>query len=136
MRGATRRAWIKVYITGWLHGSVRWQLKPEERSVFIDLLLLAGECGREGEIADNDGKAFPLDFIANQLHIDVELLKTTLAKCQQDKRLILKAGVITIVNWKAYQSEYERVKKYRQQSSQDTDPDKYIKGEYGHMVKR
>ena len=136
MRGATRRAWIKVYITGWLHGSVRWQLKPEERSVFIDLLLLAGECGREGEIADNDGKAFPLDFIASQLHIDVELLKTTLVKCQQDKRLIIKAGVITIVNWKAYQSEYERQKQYRDGKKPDVDPEKFAKGKYSHMVRR
>lgn len=136
MRGSTRRAWIKVFVTGWLHGSIRWQLEPAERGVFIDLLVLAGECGREGEISDNDSRPFPLDFLANSLNITRELLDSTIDKCVKEGRLLVKEDVIIVVNWKAYQSEYDRQKQYRQKPEENTDPDKYLQGKLGHMVKR
>lgn len=112
-RGSTRRAWLKIYITGWLHGSIRWQLTPEERSVWADLLCLAGECNREGEIADNDGRALPRSFIANRLNIPLELLDVAIKKCEEEGRVIEKSGILVITNWAAYQSEYSRQKKYR-----------------------
>lgn len=136
MRGSTRRAWVKLFVTGWLHGSVRWQLDAAERGTFADLIAWAGECGREGEICDNDGRAFPPDFIANQLHIPLELLQTTITKCEKEGRIKVEGGVILITNWKAYQSEYDRQRPYRQKGKLSDDPDKYVKGQYGHMVKR
>ena len=112
-RGATRRAWVKVYITGWLHGSIRWQLTPEERSVWCDLICLAGECGKEGKIVDNDGRAYPLAYLAGMFYIPEELLTRTIDKCVIDNRVIYEDGIISIINWKVYQSEYERQKQYQ-----------------------
>ena len=46
---------------------------------------------------------------------------------------------IEILNWSKYQSEYDRQKPYREKSKrhpEKTDPDKYIKGQYGDMVRR
>lgn len=134
MRGRGKRSWVKLWVTGWLHGSIRWQLDPSERGVWADLLCLAGECGQEGKICDNDGRPYPRDFIANQLNIPQALLDQTIAKCKHEGRLDDKDEVIVITNWQTYQSEYDRVKKYREKPPDD--PDKYIKGPYGHMVKR
>ena len=112
-RGTSRRAWVKVYITVWLHGSIRWQLTAEERSIWCDLICLAGECGKAGKIVDNDGKPYPPGYLAGMLFVPEELLEKTICKCVQDNRLTRDDGIISITNWDTYQSEYERQKRYR-----------------------
>ena len=63
-------------------------------------------------------------------------LKKTLDKCIKSKRIEMNGtGLIKITNWEKYQLEYDRQKKSRQKKLDD-DPDKYIKGKYGHMVRR
>ena len=113
-----RRSWVKLWTTGWLHGSIRWQLTTEERGVWADLIALAGECGQEGAIADNDGQPLPRKFIANQLNITQSLLDRVILKCVQDERL--KEDELNkrleIVNWKHYQSEYDRQKPFREKA--------------------
>ena len=128
-RGSTRRTWVKLHITGWLHGSIRWQLTPEERGVWADLIALAGECGNDGQICDNDGRPYPLEFIAGQLNISLELLERTIKKCQVEGRINNNLDLIAITNWKAYQSEYERQKQYRKKEDKD-----YKAGAYGGNV--
>ena len=113
-RGATRRTWVKLFITGWLHGSIRWQLEADERSVWADIICMAGECGQGGLIADNDGRPLPWSFIANRLNIPEELLERTIAKCKHEGRLEDRDDeTLKITNWSAYQSEYERQKPHR-----------------------
>lgn len=109
-----KRTWVKLFVTGWLHGSIRWQLEPDERSVWADLICLAGQCGHEGIICDNDGEPLPRDFMANQLNIKQTLLDRTIAKSIHDNRLEEVDGCLSIVNWSSYQSEYERQKMSRQ----------------------
>ena len=133
-RGATRRAWVKLFITGWLHGSIRWQLEADERGVWADLIALAGECGKDGKICDHDDRPYPRDYIAGQLNISPELLDRTIAKCQAEGRINDNNDMIVITNFQVYQSEYERQKQYR--GKKEEDPNKFIKGPYGDMVKR
>jgi hypothetical protein len=133
-RGATRRRWVKLFITGWLHGSVRWQLTPEQRGTFADLICLAGECGKDGAICDNDNRPFPREFIANQLNIPLQLLEETIKECRDEGRIEDRDDVIVIKNWDTYQSEYERQSQYRKKGVED--PDKYKEQKYGHMVQR
>jgi len=135
MTRARKRTWVKFWVTGWLHGSIRWQLEPDERSVWADLICLAGECGHEGGITDNDGCPLPRSFVASQLNIPPELLDRTIAKCRHDGRLADSDTTIIITNWQVYQSEYERQKPYREKAKAE-DPDKYTTGKYGHMVQR
>lgn len=113
-RGGWQRKWIKLFTSGWLHGSIRWQLDAAERGTFADLLALAGECGHEGKICDNDDRPFPLQFIANQLNIPLDLLGSTIAKCKAEGRIENNDGVLIISNWKHYQSEYDRQKPSRE----------------------
>lgn len=114
-RGAWRKSWVKLYITGWLHGSIRWELEPEERSVWADLIALAGQCGKDGAIVDNDDKPLPWPFIAGQLNIPVELLSRTIVKCKRGGRLEdCEGDKLVLTNFKMYQSEYQRQKPYRE----------------------
>ena len=113
-RGSSRRTWIKLHCWGRLHGSIVYQLEEAEQSVFDKLLCFAGEVNREGQISDNDGRPFPHPFIAHELHTTVELLESTLEKCIEEGRIQEGETGIHIVNWKTYQSEYERQKPSRQ----------------------
>lgn len=127
-RGTTRRNWIKLFVTGWLHGSIRWQLTSAERGCFADLLCLAGECNNGGTISDNDGRPLPREYLANHLNVSNELLDSTIEKCVGEGRLKDQAGVITVINWNVYQSEYDRQKPYRERKKEKEEseiPDKY-----------
>ena len=133
MRGEKKRTWIKLHCYERLHGSVAFQLEPDERSVWDELLCLAGLCGHEGLIADRDKRPYPHSFVAHELHISEELFERTLAKCKQEGRITENEHGIHITNWRVYQSEYQRQKPYRQK---DEDPDRFTKGKFGHMVGR
>lgn len=112
-RSRSKRKWIKLYCYGILHGSISYQLTEPEQSCWVKLLCFAGLIGREGQISDNDGRAFPHEFIAHELHTSLEVLEHTLIKCKEEGRLTEDEGGIHITNWKAYQSEYDRQKPYR-----------------------
>jgi len=117
MRGSPKMTWVKLHVSGWLHGSIRYQLEPDERGVWADLIAMAGQCLARGRICDNDGIAYPKQYIANQLNISLELLERTLGKCKKEGRIAEIKGVIGITHWKEYQSEYERQIPYRQKAS-------------------
>lgn len=38
-----RRNWVKIWVNEWLRGTVRFELTPQERAIFIDLITLAGD---------------------------------------------------------------------------------------------
>lgn len=129
-----RRTWIKLHCYGFLHGSISFQLTDAEQGIWAKLLCLAGICGLEGLIADNDKRPYPHNFIAHELHTSEELLERTLAKCTEEGRISENEHGILITNWKAYQSEYDRQKPYRQKISDD--PDKFRKQKHDQIVKR
>ena len=136
MRGEYRRPWLKLWAVESLEGSIRYQLSAAERGTWYDMLVLARICGQDGTIADRDSRPYPHTFVANRLNIPLELFETTLAKCIDEGRVTENEKGIHITNWKKYQSEYERQKKYRQKAPSEDDPSKFVKGKYGHMVKR
>ena len=109
-----RRRWIKLYPVECLEGSIRYQLEPDERGVWYDLLNFTALCSNGGSISDRDNRPYPHSFIANRLNIPLELLERTLVKCFEENRMREDDSGIHIANWKYYQSEYERVKGYQQ----------------------
>ena len=108
-----KRTWIKLHCHGRLHGSIVYQLEEAEQSVFDKLLCFAGECNRDGQISDNDGRPFPREHIAHELHTTLTLLETTLDKCITEGRITENGAGLNITNWFTYQSEYQRQKPYR-----------------------
>lgn len=113
-RARGKRTWIKLYCYQRLHGSVAYQLSEEEQSVWDKLLCFAGLCGFDGMICDNDMRPFPHSFIAHEIHATDKLLENTLDKCKEEGRISEDGQGIKIVNWTAYQSEYDRQKPSRQ----------------------
>lgn len=114
MRRGWQRKWTKLYPIDCLDGSVRYQLEPDERGVWYDLLLFSTICIIPGTIADEDNRPYPHSFIANRLNIPLELLERTLKRCIEQGRLQENEQGIQVTNWTSYQSEYERQKPYRQ----------------------
>lgn len=118
-----RRTWIKIYCNNWLRGSIRKE-SIEVRATFIDLLAMAGDSayGENGEIKLANGIGFSDEVIMGILNINEQIwtsVKHELAHCinikeRRIKIIEQKQGYsIKIINWGRYQSEYERVKKYK-----------------------
>lgn len=117
-RGRPRRSWVKMDCYGCLHGSINWELTLEEQAIWFKLIMFCAESGGpEGMISDNDNNPVPHDYIAHELHCPIEVLKSTLAKCQASGRIRENSTGIEIINWNVYQSEYSRQKPYREAKS-------------------
>ena len=116
------RTWIKVYCEKWLSGTIREE-RPDVRSVWIDLLALAGNglYGDIGEIKLANGVGLTDTQIAEILHITKSLWKKSKKRFLESQRIgITPKGAIRIINWSKYQSEYERQKPYRRAKSEET----------------
>jgi len=131
----------KIYRKSWpydnLFGTLRHELDSAQRGVWNDLIDLA-KLGRvrPGLIAPNDKTAYKHEWLAAFFNIPLDLLNTTLKRLEETGRIIENGNGIEIVNWHLYQTEYDRQRPYRQKKSENDDPDKYIKGKYGSIVKR
>jgi len=130
-----RRKWVKIWVDESLTGTVRFDLTPAERSIWYDLIILAGACRVPGQISSNETTPFPHDYIANLLQVPLDLLQTTLKKLADTGRVSENENGIHIINWLKYQSEYDRQKKYRGRK-ETQDKDKYLEGKYQDHVKR
>lgn len=97
------RSWIRLWIKESLRGSIRIDLTPAERSVWYELLLMAGDSRRPGIIEAGNKQPLPLEMIATWLVVPRELVESTIKKCVAEGRIELKEGFIKIVNWKKYQ---------------------------------
>ena len=118
----TSRNWIKVYCEKWISGTIREE-QPDVRSVWIDLLTLAGsgQFGDIGEIKLSNGIGLTDTQIAEILHITRSLWRKSKQRFLDSERIkIAQRGAISIVNWSKYQSDYQRQKPYRTPKSNDS----------------
>ena len=105
--------WFKVDAAGWIRGSIRLDLTPEQRGVWIDLIALASECRmRDGTLRFAENKPMSRDYISSVLGIPRTLLDSTINVCSSDKnkdddnnRITLwDDGTIELTNFKRYQA--------------------------------
>ncbi|GAJ20643.1 unnamed protein product [marine sediment metagenome] len=82
-----RMHWLKLWTRGWLEGSIRFDLTPAQRSVFIDLCALARESRNPPWVQANDITAYPHSWLASKLNIPLDLLEETLEACKKQKRI-------------------------------------------------
>ena len=133
------RTWIKVYCDKWLEGSLREE-NSDIRGVWIDLLALAGagRYGDDGEIKLSNGEGLTNKQISHILVIKLSLWRRAKARFLETDRIkITEKGAISIINWSKYQSEYSRLKPYRQPPKPTTiDPEKYMWGKYQSLVQK
>jgi hypothetical protein len=111
-----RRTWIKLYVDQCLRGSMIAELTAEQRWQFLGLLLLAGDSSIPGVIykrKDADGALVgysPLT-IADMLDVEPNTYDDGIRRMVEKSKITIDAnGVISIVNWTKYQSEYERTR--------------------------
>ncbi len=129
-------SWLKLWLEPNLDGPVRTDLTPAERGAYYDLQLLAKKCDQGGYLASENGKPYSLRWIAARLNINYRLLSTVLQKCNTIGLITNTQRGVYLQHFLESQSDYYRQKPYRLARAQNTDPDKYIKGKYGHMVQR
>ena len=96
--------WVKLYTSEWIDGSIRIDLTPAERSMWADLLVLAGLSRREGYIERSQGIPFTVQDIASRCVVDISLVNSTIEKCKKEGRITIdEANTIIITNWEKYQ---------------------------------
>ena len=135
-----RPLWIKLWTEEWLDGSIREQLTPEERSVWADLLALAGRSRHPGLIQAGNDTPYSCSYLASRFVISEELLERTLGKCEMQGRIKQDGKGITIVNWEKYQAKYAEsrensaeARQYkRSRQVEDIEAKEYLK-KYGKM---
>lgn len=109
-----RRTWIKLYIEQCLRGSMISELNPEQRWIFIGLVLMAGDSEEPGIVfgrKDEDGNLLgkPDAVLAYELGVDESSIGPAKTKMIEKGKISIDCrGVIHISNWSKYQSEYER----------------------------
>lgn len=114
------RTWVKIYCDNWLSGTLRDET-PALRGIWADLLALAGsgKYGDTGQISlQNSVGLSDLQF-QKVLNLSKKGWRKAKNRLITTQRIAVNLqNVITILNWKKYQSEYERTKKYRTKSTE------------------
>ena len=93
--------WIPLWIDKWLLGSTRFELNPGERSVFLDLMILAAK--DNGFIRANETMGYPHEWLSRSLNVPREMLDESVKKCiEYGKITDLGNGVYYVTNWEEY----------------------------------
>ena len=130
-----RRTWIKLWVDQCLRGSMISELTPEQRWIFIGLVLMAGDSEVAGVVfgrKDEDGNLLgkPDAVLAYDLGVDEASIGPAKARMiEKGKISVDSRGVVSISNWSKYQSEYERQKPGRTKVRQDCEPKCGLEGE-------
>ncbi len=108
-----RRSWIKLY-TNIVYGSTPKELLPAERWVWIGLLAMAGDSVVDGSVCLSETLGYTNEQLAEILGVSLEVLAAAFSKMTATGKIeIDPKNKISILNWKKYQSEYDRQKSYR-----------------------
>ena len=137
-----RPLWIKLWTEEWLDGSIREQLSPDERSVWADLLALAGRSRCPGLVQAGNDTPYSNSYLASRFQVSEELIKRTLEKCGKQCRLKQNEKGIHILNWDKYQAKYAEsredsagARQYkRTKQVEDISPKEYLQ-KYGKGAK-
>jgi hypothetical protein len=95
------------------------ELTAEQRWMWIGFLLMAGDSSLPGIVfrrKDENGKPKGYSFVAlaEMLDINIAIFRDGIRRMIAKKKInVEKDGVISILNWDKYQSEYQRQKPYR-----------------------
>jgi hypothetical protein len=116
-----------LWVNEWLDGTTRYQMSSAQRAFWIDLLAMAGRSKFGGVVCSGkDGEnwvGYPLNKFQGLLAEPVDILATFDLFIKTGKIRLEKNGtdpelyVVFILSWDRYQSEYQRVSRYRGQGT-------------------
>lgn len=114
--------YIKVWVDKWFTGSTRWELTAEERAIWVDFLVLAGQHNPPGEFEFAGD-----EHLANLCRVSIEVIKRAVDKFEQTGKIEIihkiepqdpaKSKCI-IIKWNEYQPTYPR-----KESKEETEED-------------
>jgi len=114
------RTWVKLYCSNWLTGTISDE-SISVRGVWAGLLALAGDgkYGTSGLIQGFAGVGYSEKQLCLILKISPKMWAVARKRLLDTGRITITKvdEVISICNWEKYQSEYERVSKYRSKST-------------------
>lgn len=111
----------------WINGSIRADLEPDERSVWADLIALAGLTREErrGYIERSQGIPYPKNTLLAMLNISEELFDRAICKCVNEGRLeVYSDGTMRLTNWGKYNNTDTYKRKSKEHSTMDAIADK------------
>ncbi len=100
-----RLFWIKVWTEEWLDGSIREQMTPFERSLWIDLLVMAGRSRQPGIIQSNPDMPYSHEYLADRFKVSYTDFDIALKAFTAQGRITENGSGIEIVNWHKYQDK-------------------------------
>ena len=141
--------WVRMDLHKMLGGRIRYRLEPDERSVYQDLIYMAGQAGVKGWVSKHPKRQSPPEpytheELARELNITVDLLDRTLAKLEVECLASENGRGIFITDWYETQADYynqkQNYKNWREKTGgaggrRKGDPER-VKQTYGHLVKR
>lgn len=96
------------------------QLLPDERSVWDDYLDLGALNIVPGQISISPVNGYTSEQLAGLLKTPREVIERTNKKLQQMGNILIENnGIIIILNWKNYQTEWERTRGYTENPTQE-----------------
>jgi hypothetical protein len=115
------RTWIKINCDRWFDGTIRKET-IEVRSIWTDLLALAGRTGQDGVIRLPGTEVGYSDHqLAVIFNVPIEVWLAAKDRLMnhpggkpENRILVSSENKIEILNWVTYQSEYVRQKSYRE----------------------
>lgn len=129
--------WIPLFIDKHLFGSTRLELKPDERSVWMDLLVLSGK--DSGHIRANKEVPYLSSQLAGLLVIPEELLIRTIDKCKTkkiNKIEILNDGTMYLPSWKEYRLSPRHKRRFMSESADIVSEEEDTEGETEDTIER
>ena len=106
-----RKFWIKIWTEEWLDGSIREQLTPVERSIWIDLLVMAGRSRKLGVVQSNPTVGYTHEYLASRFKVDKGDFNEAIKHFISQQRIKENEKGIYILNWDKYQAKYQKFKK-------------------------
>lgn len=109
-----RRKWIKLWCYDWLEGTLRDELEPDERSVWADLLAMAGDSPYPGTICVCPEIGYTPEQLCKKLKISENLYQKSIQKMSisyngDEPKISVNSetNVITINKFRNYQSDWD-----------------------------
>lgn len=116
----TRLRWIKLWTQETINGTTRRELEPAERSLWFDLLCLAGDSPDPGTICVAPGIPYTDDQLCQLLKVPPALLERARDKMLKAGKLEKRDRCLRIAKWEHYQGDYIRVQQHRRRVSNET----------------
>ena len=110
--------WLKIDVNLFANRKIQILLKEPDGDTYIrvwlQLLILAMECNKEGKLLITDNKTMTIEYFSKIMGKSEEKMQEIIKKFLELDMITLDSNVYKIKNWKEYQS-IETYEKYKEQ---------------------